>query len=92
MNKSEIIDNLSNKNQYSSRKDLEESLHLIVDFITSSLADRNRVEIRGFGTFSTRQRNQRIARNPKTGTSIKVQKKLHPYFRAAKILKESLNK
>ena len=92
MNKSEIIDNLSNKNQYSSRKDLEESLHLIVDFITSSLADRNRVEIRGFGTFSTRQRNQRIARNPKTGTSIKVQKKLHPYFRAAKNLKESLNK
>tara|TARA_Y100000590_G_C15736619_1_gene1018734 strand:+ start:3186 stop:3464 length:279 start_codon:yes stop_codon:yes gene_type:complete len=92
MNKSEIIENLSNKNQYSSRKDLEESLHLIVDFITSSLADRNRVEIRGFGTFSTRQRNQRIARNPKTGTSIKVQKKLHPYFRAAKNLKESLNK
>ena len=49
-----------------------------------------RIEIRGFGTFSTRKRETRIARNPKTGRAIKVNSKYHPYFRAAKSLKTSL--
>jgi integration host factor subunit beta len=52
----------------------------------------NRVEIRGFGTFSVKHRNQRIGRNPKTGKSIQIDKKYHPYFRSSKLLKETLNK
>jgi len=90
MNKSDIINNLNNKNQFYSKADLEQSLDLILELISSSLSTKNRVEVRGFGSFSIRLRDQRVGRNPKTGTSIKVEKKYHPYFRAAKSLKETL--
>ena len=90
MNKSDIINNLNKKNQFYSKADLEQSLNLILDLISSSLSTKNRVEVRGFGSFSIRLRDQRVGRNPKTGTSIKVEKKYHPYFRAAKSLKETL--
>ena len=52
----------------------------------------DRIEIRNFGTFSTRKREKRISRNPKTVTSVLVEEKSHPYFRASKNLKNSLNK
>jgi len=55
------------------------------------LSEGDRVELRGFGTFSTRLRSERISRNPKTGKSISVEKKNHPYFRAAKNLKKAIN-
>ena len=90
MNKSDLINNLNKKNQFYSKADLEQSLNLILDLISSSLSTKNRVEVRGFGSFSIRLRDQRVGRNPKTGTSIKVEKKYHPYFRAAKSLKETL--
>ena len=90
MNKPDLISNLNKKNHFYSKEDIEQSLNLIIDLISSSLSSRNRVEIRGFGSFSIRLRDQRVARNPKTGTSIKVEKKYHPYFRAAKSLKETL--
>tara|TARA_Y200000002_G_C22565701_1_gene614399 strand:- start:95 stop:373 length:279 start_codon:yes stop_codon:yes gene_type:complete len=92
MNKSKIIDNLSSKSDIFSADDIEKSIHTIIKFISESLAKTNRVEIRNFGTFSTRKRQRRISRNPKTGTSILVEAKFHPYFRASKYLKESLNK
>jgi integration host factor subunit beta len=49
------------------------------------------VEIRNFGSFSARKRDKRLSRNPKSGTSVLVEPKNHPYFRASKNLKESLN-
>ena len=91
MNKSEIIENLFKNNKFNSKKDIEDSIILIIDSLTKALSDGDRVEIRGFGTFSTRQRNERISRNPKTGKSISIQEKFHPYFMASKDLKKIIN-
>ena len=91
MNKSELIDVVANKSDYLSHQDTEDSINLILNFLSSSLAIGNRAEVRGFGTFSIRKRNKRIARNPKSGKSIEIQAKYHPYFRASKSLKKSLN-
>ena len=92
MNKSQIIKNLSSKLEFFSDDDIEMSVNTIIKLLSESLSKANRVEIRNFGTFSTRKRPRRISRNPKTGTSLIVEAKNHPYFRASKYLKESLNK
>ena len=92
MNKSELVRAVKDKNVLYNHDDVDESVRSILNLITDSLCKMNRVEIRGFGTFSVRSRDKRLSRNPKTGTTILVEKKRHPYFRAAKSLKESLNK
>tara|TARA_Y100001970_G_scaffold44453_1_gene55518 strand:- start:4554 stop:4832 length:279 start_codon:yes stop_codon:yes gene_type:complete len=91
MNRSNLISNLAEKNKYLSKSDIEDSVKLILANVSDTLAQRGRVEFRGFGSFSVRQRNKRISRNPKTGKSISVQEKFHPYFRASKNLKEVIN-
>lgn len=91
MNKSKLISHLIEKNQFLSKSDIEDSVNLILSNVSESLINGNRVELRGFGSFSTRKRNKRISRNPKTGHSISVHEKFHPYFRAAKALKEVIN-
>tara|TARA_Y100000748_G_C15096313_1_gene332539 strand:- start:93 stop:371 length:279 start_codon:yes stop_codon:yes gene_type:complete len=91
MNRSKLISNLIEKNQFLSKNDVEDSVSLMLGTVSDTLAQGGRVELRGFGSFSTRKRNKRISRNPKTGKSILVQEKKHPYFRAAKRLKEALN-
>ena len=91
MNKSELIDVVSQKTEHLSHQDTEDSINLILNFLSSSLAIGSRAELRGFGTFSVRKRKKRIARNPKSGKSIEIQAKSHPYFRASKSLKNSLN-
>ena len=91
MNRSKLIDILIENNQYLSKSDVEDSVSIILDNLSNTLAKGDRVELRGFGSFSTRKRNKRISRNPKTGKSISVQEKNHPYFRASKKLKEVIN-
>ena len=91
MNKSDLLENLKSKNDSFSEEDVESSINLILQFISSTLQKGNRVEIRNFGTFSARKREKRLSRNPKSGTSVLVEPKKHPYFRASKNLKESLN-
>jgi len=91
MNKSDLIKVLNENNLFFSINDTNDSVNLIINFISESLSDKNRIELRNFGTFSVRQRKKRISRNPKTGTSIAVQEKSYPYFRASKSLKETLN-
>ena len=92
MNKSDLIKKLSNKLTSHIEEDIENSVNLILDKLTQSLINNGRIEVRNFGTFSIRRRARRLSRNPKTGTSVVVQSKYHPYFRASKYLKESLNK
>ena len=91
MNKSDLLRKLKEKRDTFPEEDLESSINLIVYFISRTLQEANRVEIRNFGTFSVRKRTKRLSRNPKTGTSVLVEPKSHPYFRASKNLKESLN-
>jgi len=91
MNKSDLTKKIHNINDLLPVNDIEESVNLIVDFLSSTLSNKDRVEIRGFGSFSVRKREERIARNPKTGKTISVTIKYHPYFRASKSLKEAIN-
>ena len=92
MNKSDLISNISIKSDSFSEDDIEKSVNSILNLITQSLAKNERVEVRNFGTFSIRHREERLSRNPRTGTSVVVEAKSHPYFRASKNLKQSLNK
>ena len=91
MNKSALLENLIQKKDIFSEEDIEASVNLILEFISFTLHKGDRIEIRNFGTFSTRKRGKRLSRNPKTGTSVLIESKNHPYFRASKNLKESLN-
>ena len=92
MTKSELIKRLSKKKSTFTEDDLEKSAKIILDLLSDTLYKGDRIELRNFGTFSTRNREKRISRNPKTGTSVLVEKKSHPYFRASKNLKQTLKK
>ena len=92
MNKSDLVKKLFKKKDSFTEDDLEKSTNTILNFLSDTLFQGDRVEIRNFGTFSTRKREKRISRNPKTGTSVLVKEKSYPYFRASKNLKNSLNK
>jgi len=90
MNKSDLIKGISLKIDRLKKNDIEESVNQLINVISNSLVDKNRVEIRGFGTFSSRHRPVRLARNPKTGTSITVGSKFYTYFRPSKLLKQQV--
>ena len=90
MNKSNLIELMSSKSEYLVKKDIEEGVNQILQFSSETLSQGNRIEIRGFGSFSTRLRNSRITRNPRTGTALRIGPISHPYFRASINLKKSL--
>ena len=91
MNKSDLVNKISKKNAHIKKADIEEATALLTTLISNALSRNNRIEIRGFGTFSVRKRAARLARNPKTGSSITVNSKFHPYFRASKLLRQLVN-
>ena len=91
MNKSDLVHKISKKLMHLKKNDIDEATNKLTDLISTTLIKKDRVEMRGFGSFSARERKARLARNPKTGSSITVSSKFHPYFRASKSLKESLN-
>ena len=92
MTRSELVQKLMQTNPDLKMAQAEESLSIVLDEIMSALAKGNRVELRGFGVFSTRGRDSRMGRNPRTGQPVKVQPKIVPFFRAGKELQERLNK
>ena len=91
MNKSDLVIKISRKKAHLKRVDIEEAADQLTGLIFNALSRNDRVEIRGVGTFSTRKRGARLARNPKTGSSIAVNSKFHPYFRASKLLRQLVN-
>ena len=82
-----LSENLSEYNQI----DISLSAEIIQKAIVDSLKKRKRIEIRGFGSFSIRDRKSIRARNPKSGESIELPKRSIPYFRASKLLKQRVN-
>lgn len=90
MTKAELIEDVS-RVVAMSRKDSEIIVETIFDSIVKSLKAGDKIEIRGFGSFRTRQRNPRIGRNPKTGTRVDVPAKKIPYFKPSKELKDLVN-
>ena len=91
MNKSDLVIKISRRQVHFKRVDIEEATDQLTSLISNTLSRNDRVEIRGFGTFSVRKRAARLARNPKTGSSIAVNSKFHPYFRASKLLRQLVN-
>ncbi|TNF98752.1 MAG: integration host factor subunit beta [Gammaproteobacteria bacterium] len=88
MIRSEIIENLSRKLTHFSQRDIELSVKKIQEVMIQSLAHGDRIEIRGFGTFSLHLYPARIARNPRTGESIEVPARYHPHFKPGKELRD----
>ncbi len=73
------------------RRDGEIIVDVLFDSVIGALKSGDKIEIRGFGSFRTRQRNPRIGRNPKTGAKVDVPAKKVPYFKPAKELRDSIN-
>lgn len=91
MTKSELIQKLADRNPHLLLRDVERIVDTVFDEITSTLADGNRVELRGFGAFSVKHRDARIGRNPRTGEQVQVEAKRLPFFKTGKALREALN-
>jgi integration host factor subunit beta len=90
MTKAELIEEVSRVVEMT-RKDSEEIVETIFDSIVGSLHKGEKIEIRGFGSFRTRQRQPRVGRNPKTGTRVEVAAKRIPYFKPSKELRDLVN-
>ena len=91
MIKSELVQIIANKNPHLFLRDVENIVSAIFDEITDALASGNRVELRGFGAFSVKNRPARTGRNPRTGETIKIKKAKVPKFRPGKALKDAVN-
>lgn len=91
MTKAELIEEVSRVVEMT-RKDAEVIVETIFESIVNSLHAGDKIEIRGFGSFRTRQRQPRIGRNPKTGTRVEVPSKRIPYFKPSKELRDLVNR
>ncbi len=90
MTKAELIEEVS-KVVEMTRKDSEQIVETIFDSIVNSLHKGEKIEIRGFGSFRTRQRQPRVGRNPKTGSRVEVPSKRIPFFKPSKELRDLVN-
>ncbi|QYE36070.1 MULTISPECIES: integration host factor subunit beta [Sphingosinicellaceae] len=91
MIRSELVTAVATANPHLTQRDVERVVATIFDTISEALAIGRRVELRGFGAFSTRAREARTGRNPRTGTAVEVDAKRVPYFKPGKHLRERLN-
>ena len=92
MTKSELIARLAELNPSLYHRDLEQLVNTVFDTITEALENGDRVELRGFGAFSLRERKARVGRNPRTGEAVSVDAKTIPFFKIGKGMRERLNK
>ncbi len=91
MTKSELIERLASRQTQLSYKDVELVVKTTLEQMAQTLAMGDRVEIRGFGSFSLHYRAPRIGRNPKTGASVTLEGKSVPHFKPGKELRERVN-
>jgi integration host factor subunit beta len=91
MTKSELILKIGELNPHLYQRDVERIVSTIFDEISAALSRGDRVELRGFGAFSVKQRNARLGRNPRTGDAVAVERKAVPFFKTGKQLRDRLN-
>lgn len=91
MTKSELIERIVDRQGQLSVRDVELAIKTMLDHMAQALAAGERIEIRGFGSFSLHYRSPRVGRNPKTGESVKLEGKYVPHFKPGKELRESVN-
>lgn len=91
MTKSELIEILAQRQKHLTYKDVEFAVKTIIEQMAQTLAVGERIEIRGFGSFSLHFRPPRLGRNPKTGESVPLAGKYVPHFKPGKELRERVN-
>jgi integration host factor subunit beta len=89
--RAELIAEIAASNPQLRQEDAELIVATVFDQITAVLARGERVELRGFGAFTVKQRPARIGRNPRTGVTVQVDEKTVPYFKAGKEMRDRLN-
>ena len=92
MTRSELIDLMTSRQTQLSAKDVELAVKLMIDHMAETLSDGERIEIRGFGSFSLHYREPRRGRNPKTGDTVQLEGKYVPHFKPGKELRERVNR
>ena len=90
INRSKIIERICRRHPQLSTRDVHYAVNLILERMAQALVDHDRVELRGFGTFSLRKRQPRMARNPRTGQSVVVGTRYVPHFKPGKRLRKRL--
>lgn len=91
MIKSELVEKIAEENPHLLQRDVERIVGTIFEEITLAISSGNRVELRGFGAFSSKKREGRMGRNPRTGASVLVEEKHVPFFKTGKNLRKRLN-
>lgn len=91
MIRSELVQKIADENRGLSHKEVDRIISLVFDLISARLAEGGRVELRGFGAFSTRARAARVGRNPRTGDAVEVAPKRVPHFKPGKEIRLRLN-
>lgn len=90
--RSELIETLVEKQPHLAHRDVELAVKTVLDRMAHGFENGDRIEIRGFGSFSLHYRPARIGRNPKTGESVSVEDKFSPHFKPGKELKERVDR
>ena len=91
MTKAELVDKIAEKKPGLTRRQVEVVVNTVLDGIKDALSREDKVEIRGFGSFTIRERNPREARNPKNGQIVNIPSKKTPFFKTGKELRERVN-
>lgn len=92
MKKTDLIEKVSGKIEYLTKKQVETIVDMIFEYMKDNLTKGEKIELRGFGNFKVKERNARIARNPKTGEKVEVPQKKSIHFKMSKALKDAINK
>ena len=91
MTKSELIERIAEKQEQLPIKDIEIAVKMVLEYMSQVLASGERIEIRGFGSFSLHYREPRVGRNPKTGESVTLSGKYVPHFKPGKELRDRVD-
>lgn len=91
MTKSELVEIIAEAHGEITRREAEVVVNEIFSVISDALASGDRVELRGFGSFTTKRRSPRVGRNPKTGEAVQVPSKVIPHFKPGKELRERVD-
>ncbi|MDH3266705.1 MAG: integration host factor subunit beta [Gammaproteobacteria bacterium] len=90
MIKSELVAKISERNPHLYQRDVEHVVNAVLEEVVSALSRGDRVELRGFGAFSVKNRPARIGRNPRTGEKVSVEEKFVPFFKTGKEIRKKL--
>jgi len=91
MTKSELIESLAKRQSQLAYKDIESAVKTMLEHMVNTLSDGERIEIRGFGSFSLHYRSPRVGRNPKSGTPVSLPAKHVPHFKPGKQLRQCVD-